>query len=453
MPHSESISNSETSRRRNVNAGQVLSARVRLRTLVNIRWIAVAGQFVALVAVYFALGFQFDLISALFTVALSALFNLFLQFRYRAAKQLSDREASLQLAYDLTQLSALLYLTGGVQNPFIFLLLVPVTVSTTVLSRGATLRLLFLAILLSLALVQWHAPLPWGDAQLVFAPLYLWGMWIGLILSMVFLALYSARVSEETRRRADALTATQAALARETQLSALGALAAAAAHDLGTPIGSIMLATKELATAADLPEHLAAELELIYGEAKRCRAILEKIARSHADGDSDHFSDLPLEAIVRHVAEPYQCRGKHILIESDPGASGGSPLVSNRAEIRHGLGNFIENAVRYARDEVHVRLRSGGANIEIEISDDGPGFDSAVINELGEPYVFAARSLGYSGAEDETADGLGLGVFIAKTLIEQTGGHVTFSNNQPDGACVHITWDRDHLVSASKIAE
>jgi two-component system sensor histidine kinase RegB len=432
-----------------VDAAQVLSARMRLRTLVNNRWIAVVGQFVTLVAVYFALGFRFDLVPALAAVALSALLNLFLQYRYRAAKQLTDREASLQLAYDLTQLSALLYLTGGMQNPFSFLLLVPVTVSATVLSRGATLRLLFLAILFSLALVQWHAPLPWGDSQLVFAPLYLWGMWVGLVFSMVFLALYAARVSDEARRRADALTATQAALAREHQLSALGALAAAAAHDLGTPIGSIMLAAKEMTAGDNLPEPLVAELELIYGEAKRCRGILERIARSHADSDSDHFSDMPLEAIVRHVVEPHLYRGKNILIESDSGTGGGSPPVTNRAEIRHGLGNFIDNAVRYANEEVHVRLRSTGTSIEIEISDDGPGFESAVIKELGEPYVFAARSRNPSGPDDETSQGLGLGVFIAKTLIEQTGGRVTFSNNKPGGACVCITWPRDRLVTAS----
>ena len=179
-------------------------------------------------AVYFALEFRFDLIPALAAVSLSALFNLYLQYRYRAARQLSDKEASMQLAYDLTQLSALLYLTGGVQNPFSVLLLVPVTISATMLSRRATLRLLSLAILLSVALVQWHAPLPWSDPTLSFPRLYLWGMWVGLALTMVFLVLYAVRVSEEARRRADALAATQAALTREHQLSALGALTAAA---------------------------------------------------------------------------------------------------------------------------------------------------------------------------------------------------------------------------------
>lgn len=434
------------------DTGQILSARVGLRTLVNIRWVAVAGQFATLVAVYFLLAFQFDLISALSAVALSALLNLYLQYKYRAAKQLSDREASLQLAYDLTQLSALLYLTGGVQNPFSVLLLVPVTISATMLSRWATLRLLSLGLLLSLALVLWHAPLPWNQAPLNFAPLYLWGIWIGLAVSMIFLALYAARVSEEARRRADALTATQAALAREHQISALGALAAAAAHELGTPLGSIMLLAKELHNDPDVSGPLSEELNLIYGEATRCREILERLARSHADGDSDHFSNLPLEAIVRQAGEPYQHRGKKIVIESSWDKGGGSPIVPNRAEIRQGLGNFIENAVRFASDKVHLKLSSDGSQIEIEVSDDGPGFDAAIIDELGEPYVFAARShKDLSQDEDDSGEdaggGLGLGIFIAKTLIEQTGGRVTFSNNEPGGACVHIAWHREILVA------
>lgn len=438
------------------DASPVLSARVRLKTLVYIRWVAVAGQFVTLMAVHFLLGFHFDLITALIAVGLSALLNLYLQYRYRAAKQLSDREASLQLAYDLTQLSALLYLTGGVQNPFSVLLLVPVTISATMLSRRATLRLLSLGLFLSFALVQWHAPLPWSQAPLNFAPLYLWGIWIGLSVSMIFLALYAARVSEEARQRADALTATQAALAREHQLSALGALAAAAAHELGTPLGSIMLLAKELTDDPDVSEPLAEELKLIHGEATRCRAILERLARSHADGDSDHFANLPLEAIVRQAGEPYQHRGKKILIESawnqEGGEAGGSPIVPNRAEIRQGLGNFIENAVRFASDKVYLRLSSDNGSVEIEVSDDGPGFDAAIINELGEPYVFAARSHKEPSQEEgdsgeDAGGGLGLGIFIAKTLIEQTGGRVTFTNNKPGGACVHITWDRETLIA------
>lgn len=429
--------------------GQGPSARVRLRTLVNIRWIAVAGQFVTLVTVHFSLDLPFDLILALTAVALSALFNMYLQYRYRAARQLSDREASLQLAYDLSQLSALLYLTGGIQNPFSVLLLVPVTISATMLSRRATLSLLSLAILLSLALVQWHAPLPWGEPELIFPPLYLLGLWVALALSMVFLALYAARISEEARRRADALTATQAALAREHQLSALGALAAAAAHELGTPLGSIMLTARELTAGKDIPQPLLAELELIYGEARRCRTILEELASSHADGDSDHFADLPLEAIVRQAAEPYAHRGKQILVESDPDTGSGLLMVANRAEIRHGLGNFIENAVRYAGDEIRVRLLGDDDSIVIEISDDGPGFDAAVINDLGEPYVFAARPHDKLDSQGEITGGLGLGIFIAKTLIEQTGGRVTFSNSKPGGACVRIAWNRDQLVTGA----
>ena len=450
MPTAENIPGSKKA---HAAAGRGFSARVRLRTLVNIRWFAVAGQFISLVAVYFALEFQFDLIPALAAVALSALFNLYLQYRYRAARQLSDREASLQLAYDLTQLSALLYLTGGVQNPFSVLLLVPVTISATMLSRRATLRLLSLAIFLSVALVQWHAPLPWGEPRLSFPPLYLWGMWVGLALTMVFLVLYAVRVSEEARRRADALTATQAALAREHQLAALGALAAAAAHELGTPLGSIMLAARELTADKSIPEPLSSELELIHGEARRCRAILEELASSHADSDINHFDDLPLEAIVRQAAEPYAHRGKRIRIESAAAAGDGLPVVPNRAEIRHGLGHFIENAVRYATEEVHVRLHGKDDSIVIEISDDGPGFDPAIMDDLGEPYVFAARPHFQPDPEDEIAGGLGLGIFIAKTLIEQTGGRVTFSNNKPGGACVAIAWDRHQLTRGAKTEE
>lgn len=422
-------------------------ARVRLKTLITIRWIAVAGQLATLLIVHFALDFAFDLGFAIAAVAVSAALNLYLARRFPATKQLSDAEAATQLGFDLLQLALLLYLTGGLTNPFSLLMLVPVTISATILSRRSTAVLLLVALALSLVLALWHQPLPWRGMPVVIPETYLAGVWIGLCFSMVFLALYVARVSSEARRRATALAATQAALSREHRLAALGTLAAAAAHELGTPLGTITLAARELEqeTPPDDPKY--EDVALIASQARRCRQILERIGKQRVAGGGDPFAHQRISALVREAARPYEeLSDTAILVRSAPRSVDGppQPVVRRRPEILHALGNFIENAVSFARSRVLIDISWSYRVIEVAIEDDGPGFVPSVLRSLGEPYVTTRGGLGEAGGRD---GGLGLGVFIAKTLLERTGARVSFVNAKGGGALVRITWPVEALLT------
>lgn len=440
-----------TSERRFTRSG------VRLATLVNIRWMAVAGQTATLLIVYFGLEFDFPVLWAAAVVSVSGLLNLFLQYRFSQAKQLSESGAAWQLAYDLLQLSVLLALTGGIVNPFSVLILAPVTISATVLGRRSTAALLALAGAAALILIFVHAPLPWDDVPLEIAGRYIWGLWSGLAISMLFIVLYAGRVAEDSRRRAAALAATRAALEKEHHMAAIGGLAAAAAHELGTPLGTIMLTAKELKKVADLPSDVSSDLALIAEQARRCREILKGLSAPREGAAAGHgpLARTTLEAMVVEASDPHRDRGIEIDIWSGPDAAdtGGQPRFPVRAEIRHGLGNFIENAVDFASSRVTIAVGWTADEIGVEITDDGPGFDPTTLPRLGEPYLPGRkRRLRVGAADREAASGLGLGVFIAKTLIEQTGGHVTFSNAPGGGARVSVRWRRDRLDANGDVA-
>lgn len=406
--------------------------RVRLRTLVLIRWIALGGQAAALLFVYGGLGFPLPLGPAFVAVTISALLNVVVSIRYPPTKRLSDREAAFSLAYDILQLGALLYLTGGLINPFAILLLVPVTISATILSLRSTIGLGCLAMACMTVLALWHLPLPWSGGGLELGPVYTLGVWVALLLATVFLSAYAWRVAEEARRMTEALAETQTALGREQRLAALGGLAAAAAHELATPLSTISVVAKEI--ARDLPDHspLAEDVSLLRSQATRCRDILRRLSAQPDEGRAAHFSQLPLAVLVETAAAPYRNGTKEIVIESPDGPQ---PLVQRRAELVQGLGNLIENAVDFARASVSLSLSWDDREIGVEVSDDGPGFSPTVLGLLGEPYVSTRR--------DE--DGMGLGVFIARTLLERTGAVVEFGNRRDGGASVVITWPREVL--------
>lgn len=437
-------------------------ATVGLTILVNIRWMAIAGQIVALIYVFFGFGFDFSLFMALGAVGMSAALNLLLINIYRPGTHLSEVQAAAQLTYDLCQLSALLFLTGGISNPFFILMLAPVAISATFLGRRSTLFLLSLGLLLSFLLVSFHAPLPWDEPPLELAERYKWGLWGGLAVSMVFLAFYSARVSEEARRRADALSAAQAALVGEKHLAALGALAAAAAHELGTPLGSIMLTARELEREYGTEGALAEDLSLIAQEAHRCREILKTLSATTSRHQDEPFPRTNIDALVHEAAAPYEGKGVNILFQSGFLDDGSYPVPTTtyRAEIRHGLGNLIENATEFAASEVVIDVAWDADKLIVEIKDDGPGFSAAILARLGQPYLTGGRDVGRasenanernvggkrSGGGESGAGGLGLGVFIAKTLIERTGGHVTFANRKAaTGAVAKVSWLRSEI--------
>jgi two-component system, sensor histidine kinase RegB len=416
--------------------------RVRLRTILIIRWIAVAGQALTLLVVHYVMGYPMAIGWAGAAVAALAAVTLATQVRRPQSERLTDRESALYFAFDILQLAVLLYLTGGLNNPFSVLVLAPVTVSAAALSYRSTISLAGLAIACVVLLAIRHEPLPWPDGAFEIPEIFVAGYAIALILAVLFLTFYVYRVAQESRRLSDALAAAQAALDREQRVSSLGALAAAAAHELGSPLGTISLVAKEL--ARDLPaqsEHRA-DAELLVSQSERCREILAELSRK-PDQSKDHFNVLPAGLLVELAAAPHARPHVALRIEFSPDPSEPrDPVLPRRPEIMHGLGNLLQNAIEFAREEVKVVIAWTRAEIVITVADDGPGFSPDVLRRLGDPYLSGGEGLDQAQRQ---GDHMGLGIFIAQNLIERTGGTVSFSNNEYGGAEARVSWPRSVL--------
>jgi two-component system sensor histidine kinase RegB len=426
-----------------LNAQRGAQARVRLGTLNNLRWLAVLGQTAALLVTRLVLNFDFPLPLAATPIAVSAVLNIVLAIAYPSAKRLSAREATAFLAYDILQLAALLYFTGGIENPFALLFLAPVVVSAATLDLTSTLFLAGLSVASVSFLVQAHYPLPWmADDSLRLPALYQGGIWVSLVLGIGFTSIYAWRIAGESSRMSAALSATQLALARENRLGALGALAAAAAHELGTPLATIAVVAHELEREHAADAAHADDFRLLRAQAERCRSILARLAKPE-ESVLGHAEQLPLGALLDDIAAPHRGVDVSIKIELQ---SGPPPKIWRVPEILHGLGNLIENAADFAAHEVRLRARWTDSQLVIEVMDDGPGFAAEIFEQIGEPYVTSRPGgRGRPLAPDPSGgkqEGMGLGFFIAKTLIERTGGKLTAANRMGGGAIVTATWPR-----------
>jgi two-component system sensor histidine kinase RegB len=407
-----------------------LGSPLRLRTLVVIRWIAVAGQAVTLFVVNFGFGFELPLNPTLAAIGASAVLNLVLTL-YRPAARLGDRGAAVLLGWDMIQLGVLLYFTGGLSNPFALLMLAPIAISATVLSRASTIALLGLGIVCVTALACWYRPLPWPGGGLEFPWVYIAGLWAALGIGMLFIAIYLGRVTSESRRMSDALAASQAALAREQRLSAVGGLAAAAAHELGTPLGTIAVIAREIARDLAKDSPLAEDAAILLAETARCRDILARLAaRPETDGGAP-FSRLPVSALLDAIAAPHRRDRVDVVISASGTDGTDEPQINRQPEIVHGLGALIENATQFAATRVDIRAVWNAEMLEVSVVDDGPGFPIAVLDRLGEPYISTRSAEG---------DHMGLGVFIASTLLERTGARLEFSNRPEGGASIRVRW-------------
>lgn len=411
------------------------------RTLALIRWVALAGQVATLLVVHAVLNFEVELALAMGCVGISGLLNLLLQARAEKRERIGDREASIYQALDILQLTALLYVTGGLENPFAILLLAPVTVSATILSRRSTVNLCVLALLSTTLLAVQHLPLPWTGEGFALPDIYVAGTWVALVVALVFNASYAWWVAEESRRISAALAATQDALAREQRLAAIGGLAAAAAHELGSPLGTIAVAAKELARELPADSDLAEDAKLLVSEAERCRHILASLSRRSDPERDSPFADVRMDALVEEAADPYRREGVEVIVEAHGpvGADGvtglepspPAPRIARRPEVLHGIGLLAQNAIQFARNTVEISVGWDGERRTITIADDGPGFAEQILPRLGEPYLSGRN--GFSS-------GMGLGVFIAKTLLERTGARLRFCNREDGGAQVVIDW-------------
>ncbi len=417
---------------------------VRLHTILRLRWLAVLGQLAAIFIVAQGFDFEVPVLPCLVVIGLSAGLNLALQIAFAPTHRLDPLFAAALLAMNIIELAALLMLTGGLQNPFSFLFLVPVLISATALPTRYTIALGLLAATCATILGFFHLPLPWnGDEPLVLPPTYMLGVWFSIIMVLVVTSLYAFQVTEEARKLLDALAATELVLTREQHLTQLDGLAAAAAHELGTPLSTIFLIANELQNAAKdrAPDDpLIADIAAIREQAKRCRDILAKITQLSSSGAP--FDRMPLTNLIEEVVAPHREFGIDLKIRIADG-SPPEPVGLRNPAVLYGIGNLVENAVDFARGAVEINAWWDMEQVNIVISDDGPGIPPDLMKKIGEPYL-SRRAIGDSRSGHR---GLGLGVFIARTLLERTGARVGFSNRPfPDhGAIVTISWPRERF--------
>lgn len=422
------------------------SRRLRLTTLIRLRWLAAAGQSLAVVVVAFGFDFPFPVALCFGLIACSAALNLFLVSRFPAAHRLNPDAAFGILMFDVLQLAGLLYMTGGLTNPFAVLIIVPVVVSATTLPIRMTVALGVAVVICTSLLVFFNLPLPWyPDTPLSIPFVFVAGLWMAIFSSLTFTAVYAWRVAEEARQLADALSATELVLQREQHLSALDGLAAAAAHELGTPLATIALVSREMQSALGDDERFSEDVSLLRSQSERCREILKRLTSLSAENEG-HMRRLPLTSLIEEVIAPHRDFGIDIRIE--PGElAGPEPVGRRNPGVIYGLGNIVENAVDFARETVTVSWTWDDERVSLRVVDDGPGFTPDKLDQIGEPYA--------GGRTSRQGGGLGLGLFIAKTLLERSGAALHFHNSAKPGlgAAVEVVWPRQALVIADQNSE
>ncbi len=409
---------------------------LRLNTLIRLRWLAVVGQSATVIFVAYWLGFPLPVSFCFALIACSAWLNLFLAFRFPAAHRLGPLAALSILTFDALQLAGLLYVTGGLTNPFSPLMAVPVVISATSLPRHMTAAIGGLVVLTATGLVFYHLPLPWSEgSQLIMPFVYVAGMWVAVVSMIIFTAVYAYRVAQEARLLANALAATELVLQREQHLSALDGLAAAAAHELGTPLATIALVAKEMERALGSDPRFQEDVTLLRSQSERCREILKRLTSLSSESE-EHLAQMPLTSLIEEVIAPHRDFGIDIKLE--PGErSGPEPVGRRNPGVIYGLGNLVENAVDFAQTTVTVSWRWNVDTVALTVIDDGQGFPPDIIDRIGEPYMSTRRG-------GEPGGGLGLGLFIAKTLLERSGATMNFHNSfsQGQGAIVEVSWPR-----------
>ncbi len=428
--------------------GQQRSNWIRLRTLILLRWVAIIGQLAAITVAQQMYHLQLEFGLCYLAIGVSVTGNLIAIFVFPENKRLTETENFLMVLFDLLQLSFLLYLSGGLHNPFALLLLGPVTISASVLGLRSTLIVGGAAIMLVTLLANYHLPLRTEQGFILRIPdVFIFGNWAAITIATLFMGAYSRRVSLEIQSMTDAVSATQMALAREQKLTDLGGVVAAAAHELGTPLATIKLASAELMEELDDMPELREDAALIREQADRCRDILRSMGR--AGKDDLHLHQAPLSAVIAEAAEPHIDRGKLLHFEE---GSGAQPSILRKPEVIHGLRNLIQNAVDFAAENVWVESAWSDDFISIRIVDDGRGYPSHLIGRIGDPFVRKRRS----ESDRKTRpgyEGMGLGLFIAKTLLERTGAELSFANGPgkaagaatKSGAIVEVVWPRIDL--------
>ena len=415
---------------------------VSTKALENIRWIALLGQITAIIVVQFGFGFDLPLTACLFVVALSAMVSSVQSLISRHNDNLSLNKVFGLLAFDIVQLAMLIYLTGGLINPFAIMFLAPVTVSATVLPQQHTSILVAMVVVLASILANFHNPLPWGEAMTDVPQLYVIGLWVSLVLTTIFIATYAGMISRQSRDLAQGLAEARITMAQEQQMVALGSLATAAAHKLGSPLNTITLIIHDLDKmdpAKDF-DAISEDLNQLKTETERCRQILAELNKDAISLGDETDDPMPITALVKSlVDERFADITSFIRITTTALDDSREPVVMWRPDLLHPLETLIDNAGQFTRDRIDISLSWSQDHVIINVEDNGPGFQSSILSRLGDPYNSSR-----SGDDGH----MGLGVFIAKTMIENIGGRLTLVNQKGGkGARVSISWPRAEIDS------
>ena len=410
-------------------------------TYVNLRWIAYIGQISAILIVQFVLNFKFDYFICSLVVLFGILTNLFLQFKIKD-NQLNNTSSTIYLSYDILQLGILFFFTGGVTNPFIFLILIPAVFSSQYLHFLSSILLVILILFILLILTFFYYSLPHpGELHFHVPDYYLYALPISVLIGLIFLVYFGFKFGEESRIRKKAYDKIQELMAKENELLSLGAQAAAAAHSLGTPLSTILLTANELKKDHGNNSKISKDIDLMISQSNRCREILKKLSLNPNYEDSFLNINLSLKDYINEIVRSYQEISKKEFVVNLENFQN-QLIINKSSEIIYGLRNFIGNANKFSKKKVEIILGSNKLFTNIKIMDDGPGFPKDLIDKqrLGEPYIRTTDQRNISKY------GLGLGTFIGKTLLEKNFATIQFSNSANNGGAeVMINWKNEDL--------
>jgi len=410
------------------------------RTLVILRWIALVGQYLTISIVYFIFKFELPFFYCSLIIFVGVLTNLYLEFKFKK-NQLNNFASTFCLFYDLLQLSLLLYLTGGITNPFAILLIVPAIVASTFLTLRSTINLSITTVIVLVVLTIYNLPLPhYGELHFHIPDTYLYALPISIVITLIFLTYFGIRFGIQSRKRTEALNKLELILAKEHELESIGLQAAAAAHSLGTPLSTITVVARELEKEIGNNPKYAKDIDLLLSQTKRCSDILRNLSKDQLKEDN-FLSDIKIEELLNEIVRSFREISEKklsLLVEKNKI----NPQIDRTLEITYGLRNFIGNAVKYSNSFVDISLESNNKITEVKVCDDGPGFSEDILDVLGEPYIRSKDKI------ISTKSGLGLGTFIGKTLLERMKADVKFDKcPKTNGAMVVISWQTKDLLA------
>ena len=412
--------------------------RLEKKTVVILRWIALIGQLITVYVVHFFLKLELPLIFCSLTIFCGGLTNIFIHFNFKK-NQLSNLESTILLFYDVIQLGVLLYLTGGVTNPFVIFLIVPAIVSSTLLNLASTFFLSFITVISLLLITFNHYPLPSsGNLHFHVPEFYIYSIPMALTIVLIFLNYFGFRFGFEARKRGNALSKLESVLSKEQELDSIGHQAAAAAHSLGTPLSTITVIARELKKEVSKSEHFYDDIDTLLNQARKCGEILKKLSKREIISD-DYMTYTSIQDLLNEISKSFEENTQKKIILNLDKAKKKIPIIRS-SEITYGIRNFVGNAVKFSDKKVNINLISSSKNLIIEILDDGPGYPPDVIKFIGEPYISSKSK------KIKNKSGLGLGTFIGKTLLERKKASIEFDNIPNSGAKVQITWSLSDIT-------